>query len=172
MFAGTYPWVPPQDRERAHDGPEQEEEKKREPAAGEPEKVVNKRGRKPASEPYVDDRSSKKRRQAEVFARAVGFRVVLNRMWQDGGRVRRQQQKDGGWVEIRPPTLCLVPHVRQSAPIITLDARDIAVLTGKGIPRAKGKKRGRDEEVIASVAPPEQPKAKPPKLWLWDLLLP
>lgn len=184
MFAGTYPWVPPQDRERAHygdndDGREQEEEEeKHEAAAGETEKVVKKRGRKPASAPYVDDRSPKKRRQAEVFARAVGFRVVLNRMWQDGGRVHHKQQKDGSLVEIRPPTLCLVPHVRQSARMITLDARDIAVLTGKGIPRAKasasakGKKRGRDGEAIASHAPPEQPKAKPPKLRLWELMLP
>jgi hypothetical protein len=117
---------------------------------------------------------AKKRRQAEVLARAVGFRVVLNEMWQAGGCVHHKWQKDGTLIEIQPPTLCLVPHVRQSARMTTLDAKDIAVLTGVGraCPKAsaKGQKRGEGEAALDPV--PKEPKARLPKLRLWDLMLP
>ncbi len=234
MFAGMYPWVPASLREQPDNGDrdEEEEEKKHEPAAGDDKKEDKRRGKKPASAPYVDDRSPKKRRQAEAFARAVAFRVVMNQMWQADGRVHTKRQKDGTLVEIRPPRLCLVPHVSKSARMITLDARDIAALTGAGIPRpkaaakgvggtvpvasseavgeaapvatseavgeaapvassgavgeaapvaasektpkvgAKGTNRGRDESVISPESAAKQAKVKPPKLRLWDFMLP
>jgi ribulose bisphosphate carboxylase small subunit len=79
--------------------------------------------------------------------------VVLNRMWQEVGRVHHKRQKDGTLAEVRPSKLCLVTHMRQSARMITLDAKDIAVLTGVGIARpkasAKGQIRGREGEAAA-----------------------
>jgi hypothetical protein len=69
--------------------------------------------------------------------------------------------------------LCLVPHVRKSARMITLDAKDVAVLTGAGIPRpkptVKGMKRDRGGKAVDPV--PQHPKIKLPKLRLWDFML-
>jgi hypothetical protein len=77
-----------------------------------------KRGRKPASEPYIDTRTTEERTAAWRMARAVVFRFRVN---QHTAVFARQHITQAG-VIVSHPVFQLVPYGRQVSQFVTLDA--------------------------------------------------